>query len=43
MRVAEPGATDLELRNALVYTGTAIGSFGPCAVGGGLVEAVAAV
>lgn len=43
MREAAPLAGAGLLRESLLGTGASVGSFGPCAVGGGLVEAVAAV
>lgn len=43
MRSAEPLAGDELLRESLLGTGVPVGTFGPCAVGGGLVEAVDAV
>lgn len=42
-RQAAPLAKPALLRESLADTGSAIGAFGPCAIGGGLVEAVAAV
>lgn len=39
----EPGASPGEVRDALAASAVAVGSFGPCAVGGGLVEAVGAL
>jgi len=39
----EPGATPEEVREALAVSASAVGSFGPCAVGGGLIEAVGAL
>jgi subtilisin family serine protease len=35
----EPGASPEEVREALVKSGDAVGAFGPCAVGGGLIDA----
>jgi subtilisin family serine protease len=43
MKQAKPAATPSELRAALAGTGAPVGSFGSCAVGGGLVEAVGAL
>lgn len=43
MREAAPLASADLLREALVGTGASVGAFGSCAVGGGLVAAVAAV
>jgi subtilisin family serine protease len=40
---AAPAATVEELRTSLTATGSPVGSFGACAIGGGLVESVAAV
>jgi hypothetical protein len=40
---AEPAATPAELREAEVNSGRAVGAFGSCAVGGGLVDAVETV
>jgi hypothetical protein len=39
----EPGASPEEVREALTASASPVGSFGPCAVGGGLVEAVGAL
>ena len=39
----EPSASPEEIRRALVESAASIGSFGPCAVGAGLVNAVGAV
>jgi hypothetical protein len=39
----EPGASPEEVREALAVSATPVGSFGPCAVGGGLIEAVGAL
>jgi hypothetical protein len=39
----EPGATPEEVREALAVSASAVGPFGPCAVGGGLIEAVGAL
>ncbi len=39
----EPTASAAEVQAALDGTGSAVGSFGPCAVGGGLIEALGAV
>jgi Subtilase family len=39
----EPGAAPAEVRDALAGSAAAVGSFGPCAVGGGLVETVGAL
>jgi subtilisin family serine protease len=39
----EPAADPAEVAEALVGTGVAVGAFGSCAVGGGLVEAVGAL
>ncbi len=39
----EPGASPEEVREALAVSAAAVGSFGPCAVGGGLIEAVGAL
>lgn len=39
----EPGATPDEIRTALQDSASAVGAFGACAVGGGLVEAVGAI
>jgi hypothetical protein len=39
----EPGATPEEVREALDSSAAAVGAFGPCAVGGGLIEAVGAL
>jgi len=43
MREAAPLAAPALLRESLVGTGAAVGAFDSCAVGGGLVEAVAAI
>ncbi len=43
MRQAAPLASSKLLRESLVGTGSPIGAFGSCAIGGGLVETVAAV
>lgn len=43
MRQAAPLASSKLLRESLVGTGSPIGTFGSCAIGGGLVETVAAV
>ncbi len=43
MREAAPLADTGLLRESLVGTGVGVGTFGPCAVGGGLIEAVAAL
>jgi hypothetical protein len=43
MRNAAPLASNELLRESLVGTASPIGAFGPCAIGGGLVETVAAV
>jgi Subtilase family len=40
---AAPAASPEDVREALVGTGAPVGGFGPCAVGGGLVDAVAAI
>jgi subtilase family protein len=40
---SEPGASPVEIEEALADTGAPVGAFGPCAVGGGLVEAVGAL
>jgi hypothetical protein len=40
---AEPGASPAEVREALVSSAVPVGAFGPCAVGGGLVETVGAL
>jgi hypothetical protein len=39
----EPGASPEEVRDALTASAAPVGAFGPCAVGGGLVEAVGAL
>lgn len=39
----EPGSSPAEVREALADTGTASSAFGPCAQGGGLIEAVGAL
>ena len=39
----EPGSSPGEVRDALAAGAAAVGAFGPCAVGGGLVEAVGAL
>lgn len=39
----EPGASPEEVREALAASAAPVGSFGPCAVGGGLVETVGAL
>ncbi len=39
----EPGASPEEVREALAASAVAVGAFGPCAVGGGLIEAVGAL
>jgi subtilisin family serine protease len=39
----EPGASPAEVREALASSAAPIGAFGPCAVGGGLIDAVAAL
>ena len=39
----EPGSSPGGVRSALAAGGAAVGAFGPCAVGGGLVEAVGAL
>jgi len=39
----EPGSSPAEVRSALAASGAAVGAFGSCAVGGGLVEAVGAL
>ncbi|HEY5942331.1 MAG TPA: S8 family serine peptidase [Solirubrobacterales bacterium] len=39
----EPGALPAEVRDALATSASAVGSFGPCAVGGGLVETAGAL
>lgn len=39
----EPGSSPAEVRSALAASGAAVGAFGPCAVGGGLVDAVGAL
>ena len=39
----EPGASPAEIREALIESGSEVGSFGSCAVGGGLVEALGAM
>jgi hypothetical protein len=43
MSEVAPSATPAEIRAALTGTGTPLGAFGPCAVGGGLVESLAAL
>lgn len=43
MRGAAPLASPERLRESLLGTGAEVGPFGPCAVGGGLVETVAAI
>lgn len=43
MKEAEPPAGTAALREALVGTASGVGAFGPCAVGGGLVNAQRAV
>lgn len=43
MRSANPLASPERLRESLLGTGAEVGAFGPCAVGGGLVETVNAV
>jgi hypothetical protein len=43
MKSKEPLASPAELREALVGTATPFAEFGPCAMGGGLVEAVGAL
>jgi hypothetical protein len=40
---AEPAATAAEVRSAMLLSAVPVGEFGPCAVGEGLVEAVAAI
>jgi hypothetical protein len=39
----EPGASPAEVREALASSAAAVGAFGPCAVGGGLVDTVGAM
>jgi hypothetical protein len=39
----EPGASPAEVREALASSAAPVGAFGPCAVGGGLVDAVGAL
>jgi subtilisin family serine protease len=39
----EPGAEPAEVREAMAASAVAVGSFGPCAVGGGLIEAEGAL
>jgi subtilisin family serine protease len=39
----EPGAEPEEVREAMAASASPVGSFGPCAVGGGLIEAVGAL
>jgi hypothetical protein len=39
----EPGASPEEAREALASSAAPVGTFGPCAVGGGLIEAVGAL
>jgi subtilisin family serine protease len=39
----EPGATPAEVREALASSAAPVGTFGPCAVGGGLIETVGAL
>lgn len=39
----EPGASPEEVREALAVSGSPVGTFGPCEVGGGLVETVGAL
>lgn len=39
----EPAASPEEVREALAVSAAGVGSFGPCAVGGGLIEAVGAL
>src|SRR6476646_6598579 len=39
----EPGASPEEVREALAVSAAPVGSFGPCGVGGGLIEAVGAL
>lgn len=43
MLESEPAAEPDEIQESLAGTGTPVGAFGPCAVGGGLVEAVGAL
>jgi subtilisin family serine protease len=43
MREDEPGASPEDVREALADTGVLLGGFGPCAQGGGLIEAVKAL
>lgn len=39
----EPGASPEEVRDAMAASASPVGTFGPCAVGGGLIEAVGAL
>jgi hypothetical protein len=43
MRQANPGATPAQLRAALRASGRPVGAFGPTVIGGGLVDALAAI
>jgi len=43
MKQEEPAAAPAEIADALAGTGAAVGAFGSCAIGGGLVEAVGAL
>lgn len=43
MREVAPGATAAEIHAALVGTGTPVGAFNSCSVGGGLIESLAAL
>lgn len=43
MKQDEPAADPAEIAEALAGTGTAVGAFGSCAIGGGLVNAVSAL
>lgn len=43
MLEGEPGASPEEVRGAIAASAVPVGSFGPCAAGGGLVEAVGAL
>ena len=42
MQGVEPGASPAEIRAALAGTANPVGAFGPCAVGGGLIESLGA-
>jgi hypothetical protein len=43
LMLGEPAATPSEVRNALTGSATRVGAFEPCAVGAGLIDAVAAI